>query len=90
MLKDATRDLICEGYDDGPRCPPESPMVASYSRNIDVEIIDLLHRSYQELRVAQKDDGQRQEIASQHEPMMIKCSSFDYKKSKSVLCKRLS
>jgi len=42
-----------------------------------VEILDLLQRSYQELRVAEKGDGQRQEAASQQELNMIKWSSFD-------------
>ncbi|VVA97605.1 unnamed protein product [Arabis nemorensis] len=72
---DDNGEVICEGYDEGPR-PQKSPMVASYSR--EVEILDLLQRSYQELRDAEKDDGQRQEIASQHELMMIKWSSFDF------------
>ncbi|CAA7024666.1 unnamed protein product [Microthlaspi erraticum] len=73
---DDNGEVICEGYDEGPRCPPESPMVASYSR--EVEILDLLQRSYLELRDAEKDDGQRQKIASQQELMMIKWSSFDF------------
>uniref|UniRef100_A0A1J3CL30 Uncharacterized protein n=1 Tax=Noccaea caerulescens TaxID=107243 RepID=A0A1J3CL30_NOCCA len=73
---DDNGEVICEGYDEGPRCPPESPMVASYSR--EVEILDLLQRSYLELRDAEKDDGQIQKIASQQELMMIKWSSFDF------------
>uniref|UniRef100_A0A1J3J6P9 Uncharacterized protein n=1 Tax=Noccaea caerulescens TaxID=107243 RepID=A0A1J3J6P9_NOCCA len=73
---DDNGEVICEGYDEGPRCPPESPVVASYSR--EVEILDLLQRSYLELRDAEKDDGQRQKIASQQELMMIKWSSFDF------------
>ncbi|KAF3603778.1 hypothetical protein F2Q69_00038424 [Brassica cretica] len=72
---DDNGEVICEGYDEGPRCPPESPIVTSFSR--EVEILDLLQRSYQELRVAQKGDGQRQEAASQQELKMIKWSSFD-------------
>ncbi|KFK38795.1 hypothetical protein AALP_AA3G161300 [Arabis alpina] len=66
---DDNGEVICEGYDEGPRCPQESLMVASYSR--EVEILDLLQKSYQELRNVEKDDGQRQE-------MMIKWSSFDF------------
>lgn len=31
---DDNGEVICEGYDEGPRCPPESPMVASYSRYV--------------------------------------------------------
>ncbi|CAF2155177.1 hypothetical protein BRARA_A03200 [Brassica rapa] len=73
---DDNGEVICEGYDEGPRCPPESPVVTSYSR--EVEILDLLQRSYQELRVAEKGDGQRQEAASQQELNMIKWSSFDF------------
>ncbi|KAJ0264041.1 hypothetical protein HA466_0024640 [Hirschfeldia incana] len=72
---DDNGEIICEGYDEGPRCPPESPMVASYSR--EVEILDLLQKSYQEFRVAEKDDGQKQNIASQQGLVMIKWSSFD-------------
>ena len=96
---DDNGEVICEGYDEGPRCPPESPVVTSYSRydnfinhdhqidpvyrdwfikNREVEILDLLQRSYQELRVAEKGDGQRQEAASQQELKMIKWSSFDF------------
>ncbi|KAG2305648.1 hypothetical protein Bca4012_085179 [Brassica carinata] len=73
---DDNGEVICEGYDEGPRCPPESPVIASYSR--EVEILDLLQISYQELRVAEKGDGQRQDIASQQELVMIKWSSFDF------------
>ncbi|KAL0857580.1 hypothetical protein Bca101_062734 [Brassica carinata] len=73
---DDNGEVICEGYDEGPRCPPESPIVTSYSR--EVEILDLLQKSYQELRVAEKGDAQRQEIASQQELRMIKWSSFDF------------
>ncbi|CAH2053730.1 unnamed protein product [Thlaspi arvense] len=73
---DDNGEVICEGYDEGPRCPQECPMVASYSREL--EILDLLQRSYQDLRDAEKDDGQRQEIASQQQLMMIKWSSFDF------------
>jgi hypothetical protein len=29
---DDNGEVICEGYDEGPRCPTQSPMVASYSR----------------------------------------------------------
>lgn len=47
-------------------------------KNREVEILDLLQRSYLELRDAEKDDGQRQKIASQQELMMIKWSSFDF------------
>ncbi|KAF8048197.1 hypothetical protein N665_2616s0004 [Sinapis alba] len=73
---DDNGEIICEGYDEGPRCPPKSPIVTSYSR--EVEILDLLQRSYQELRVVEKGDGQRQQIASQEELKMIKWSSFDF------------
>ncbi|CAH8293019.1 unnamed protein product [Eruca vesicaria subsp. sativa] len=72
---DDNGEVLCEGYDEGPRCPPESPMITSYSR--EVEILDLLQRSYQELRGAEKGDGQRQDIASQQEFVLIKWSSFD-------------
>ncbi|XP_006298666.2 uncharacterized protein LOC17893756 [Capsella rubella] len=72
---DDNGEVICEGYDEGPRCPTQSPMVASYSR--EVEILDLLQRSYQELRGAEKD-GQTQMIASQPELKMIEWSSFDF------------
>ncbi|KAL1212918.1 hypothetical protein V5N11_000818 [Cardamine amara subsp. amara] len=71
---DDNGEVICEGYDEGPRCPTQSPKIASYSR--EVEILDLLQRSYQELSGANKD-GQRQINASQQELMMIKWSSFD-------------
>ncbi|XP_056845144.1 uncharacterized protein LOC130496755 [Raphanus sativus] len=73
---DDSGEVICEGYDEGPRCPPESPIVTSYPR--EVEILDLLQRSYQEMRVAEKGDGQREEIVSQQELRMIKWSSFDF------------
>ncbi|ESQ48549.1 hypothetical protein EUTSA_v10021716mg [Eutrema salsugineum] len=73
---DDNGEVICEGYDEGPRCPPESPMVASYSR--EVEILDLLQRSYLDLRDAEKGDSQRRGIASKHAIMMIKWSSFDF------------
>ncbi|CAH8260454.1 unnamed protein product [Arabidopsis lyrata] len=72
---DDNGEVICEGYDEGPRCPTQSPMVASYSR--EVEILDLLQRSYQELSNSKKD-GQRQILASQQEFTMIKWSSFDF------------
>ncbi|CAN8269349.1 unnamed protein product [Cochlearia groenlandica] len=71
---DDNGEVICEGYDEGPRCPTQSPLVSSFSR----EILDLLQRSYQELRVAEKDDDQRQELASKQDLMMIKWSSFDF------------
>ena len=29
---DDNGEVICEGYDEGPRCPPESPIVTSFSR----------------------------------------------------------
>lgn len=102
---DDNGEVICEGYDEGPRCPTQSPMVASYSRydkipnpynqidlvsmfliigfgpkkkkNRELEILDLLQRSYQELSGAEKD-GQKQMIASQQEFKMIKWSSFDF------------
>ncbi|XP_013741059.1 uncharacterized protein LOC106444084 isoform X1 [Brassica napus] len=73
---DDNGEVICEGYDEGPRCPPDSSMVASYSR--EVEILDLLQINYQELRVAYKGDGRRQEIASQQELAMIKWSNYDF------------
>ncbi|KAJ0244761.1 hypothetical protein HA466_0183130 [Hirschfeldia incana] len=73
---DDNGEVICEGYDEGPRCPPESPIVTSYSR--EVEILDLLQRSYQELRVPEKGGGQRQEAVSQQELRMIKWSSFEF------------
>ncbi|KAF8052481.1 hypothetical protein N665_1555s0006 [Sinapis alba] len=56
---DDNGEVICEGYDEGPRCPLESPMIASYSR--EVEILNLLQISYQELRVTEKSDGERQD-----------------------------
>ncbi|KAJ0249306.1 putative pectinesterase/pectinesterase inhibitor 26 [Hirschfeldia incana] len=65
VFEDPVQGIICYTDDngevicDGPRCPPQSPMVASYSR--EVEIPDLLQRSYQESRVAEKDDGPRHE-----------------------------
>ncbi|CAG7877593.1 hypothetical protein BRARA_E02692 [Brassica rapa] len=73
---DDNGEVICEGYDEGPRCPPDSSMVASHSR--EVEILDLLQRSYQELRVTYKGDGQRHEIASRQELAMIKWSNYDF------------
>ncbi|KAG7581923.1 hypothetical protein ISN44_As08g015510 [Arabidopsis suecica] len=72
---DDNGEVICEGYDEGPRCPTQSPMVTSYSR--EVEILDLLQRSYQELSDSNKD-GQTQILASGQELMMIKWSSFDF------------
>ncbi|XP_010465320.1 PREDICTED: uncharacterized protein LOC104745702 [Camelina sativa] len=72
---DDNGEVICEGYDEGPRCPTQCPMVASYSR--EVEILDLLQRSYQELSGAEKD-GQEQMIASKPELKMINWSNFDF------------
>ncbi|KAL0855270.1 hypothetical protein Bca101_060423 [Brassica carinata] len=39
--KDNNGEVICEGYDEGPRCLPESPIVASYSRYDNFLILNL-------------------------------------------------
>ncbi|XP_010542355.1 PREDICTED: uncharacterized protein LOC104815599 isoform X2 [Tarenaya hassleriana] len=60
--RDENGEIICEGYDEGPRCLPQSSRTACYS-------------SYQELIDAGKNH--RQMSAPQQGLMMMKWNSFD-------------
>ncbi|XP_010552185.1 PREDICTED: uncharacterized protein LOC104822615 [Tarenaya hassleriana] len=71
--RDDNGEIICEGYDEGPRCLPQISRIACYSR--EAEILDLLQRSYQQLI----DSGRnhQQMPSPQQGLMMIKWSSFN-------------
>ncbi|XP_010534980.1 PREDICTED: uncharacterized protein LOC104810392 [Tarenaya hassleriana] len=72
--RDGNGEIVCEGYDEGPRYLPQSSrVIACYSR--EAEILDLLQRSYQQLIDSGKNH--RQIAAPQQGLMSIKWSSFN-------------
>ncbi|KAM7483943.1 hypothetical protein LguiB_008526 [Lonicera macranthoides] len=47
--RDNSGEIICEGYDEGPRLQPELSRINCSSNQRDVEIVDLLQRSFRQI-----------------------------------------